>query len=89
VAPLFRAWLDEHYPDRSAKVMATIRSLRGGRDNDPDFFTRMIGEGPSAGLIRTRLRIARRKHGLNGGFRNLRTDLFRPPVPRGGQFSLF
>ena len=46
VAPLFRAWLDEHYPDRAAKVMATIRSLRGGRDNDPDFFTRMRGQGP-------------------------------------------
>src|SRR5256714_1824107 len=35
-APLFRAWLDEHYPDRAAKVTATIRSLRGGRDHDPD-----------------------------------------------------
>ena len=31
VAPLFRAWLDEHYPDRAAKVMATIRSMRGGK----------------------------------------------------------
>ncbi len=39
VAPLFRAWLDEHYPDRAAKVMATIRSMKGGRDNDPGFFT--------------------------------------------------
>lgn len=45
VAPLFRAWLDDHYPDRAAKVMATIRSLRGGRDNDPDFFSRMRGQG--------------------------------------------
>ena len=25
VAPLFRAWLDEHFPDRAAKVMATIK----------------------------------------------------------------
>ena len=46
VAPLFRAWLDEHFPDRAAKVMATIRSLRGGRDNDPNFFSRMRGPGP-------------------------------------------
>ena len=30
VAPLFRAWLDAHFPDRAGKVMATIRSLRGG-----------------------------------------------------------
>src|SRR6476661_1188541 len=46
VAPLFKAWLDEHYPDRASKVMATIRALRGGRDNDPDFFSRMRGQGP-------------------------------------------
>ena len=64
VAPLFRAWLDEHYPDRAAKVMATIQSIRGGRDNDPNFFTRMRGQGPWAELLRTRFEIACRKHGL-------------------------
>ena len=31
VAPLFRAWLEAHHPDRAAKVMATIQSIRGGR----------------------------------------------------------
>jgi DNA repair photolyase len=35
VAPLFRAWLDEHYAERAAKVMHTIQSMRGGKDNDP------------------------------------------------------
>jgi DNA repair photolyase len=43
VAPLFRAWLDEHFPDRADKVMNIIRSMRGGRDNDPNWFTRMSG----------------------------------------------
>ena len=38
VAPLFRAWLDEHYPDRAAKVMATIQSLRGGKDKLVGYF---------------------------------------------------
>ena len=47
--------------------MATIRSLRGGRDNDPDFFTRMRGSGPWAELLRTRFQIACRKHGLEPG----------------------
>src|SRR3546814_2269323 len=28
VAPLFRAWLDTHFPDRADKVMNTIRSIR-------------------------------------------------------------
>ena len=79
VAPLFRAWLDEHHPDRSAKVMATIRALRGGRDNDPNFFSRMRGVGPWAELLRTRFEIAARKHGLRAAKFPLRTDLFRPP----------
>ena len=87
VAPLFRAWLDTHFPDRAGKVMATIRSLRGGRDNDPDFFTRMRGQGPWADLLQTRFRIACRKHNLERVRIRLRTDLFRPP--RGAQGELF
>lgn len=79
VAPLFRAWLDEHYPDRAGKVMSIINSLRGGRDNDPNFFTRMQGSGPWADLMRTRFDIAVRKHGLNKVKSKLRTDLFEPP----------
>ena len=79
VAPLFRAWLDEHYPDRAAKVMATIRSLRGGRDNDPNFFSRMRGSGPWADLLRTRFDLASKRHGLPQARFNLRTDLFEPP----------
>ena len=86
VAPLFRAWLDTHHPDRAAKVMATIRSIRGGRDNDPDFHTRMKGQGPWAELIRTRFRIACAKLGLNKVRLALRTDLFRPP--EGAQLRL-
>jgi DNA repair photolyase len=45
VAPLFRAWLDEHFQERAGKVMSIIQSLRGGRDNDPNWFTRMRGQG--------------------------------------------
>ena len=84
VAPLFRAWLDAHFPDRAGKVMATIRDLRGGKDNDPDFFTRMRGQGPWAELLRTRFQIACRKHALNRESISVRTDLFRPPRGRQG-----
>ena len=87
VAPLFRAWLDAHFPDRAGKVMATIQSLRGGRDNDAGFFTRMQGQGPWADLIRTRIAIACRKHDINRERVPLRRDLFRPP--RGPQGELF
>ena len=89
VAPLFRAWLDEHFPDRAGKVMATIAAMRGGRDNDPGFFTRMRGQGPWADLLRTRFDIARKRHGITRRARRLglTTDLFRPPA--GAQGELF
>lgn len=87
VAPLFRAWLDEHFPDRAGKVMATIQSIHGGRDNDPGFGSRMKGQGPWADLLQTRFAIACRKHGLNTERIGLRNDLFRPP--RGPQGDLF
>ena len=83
---MFRAWLDDHYPDRAAKVMATIRSMRGGRDNDPNFFSRLRGQGAWADLLRTRFEIAVRKFGLRQSTFALRSDLFRPP--EGAQMRL-
>ncbi len=59
--------------------MATIRSLRGGRDNDPDFHSRMQGQGPWAELLRTRFEKAAKRYGLRQARFALRSDLFRPP----------
>jgi DNA repair photolyase len=87
VAPLFEAWLDAHFPDRKTKVMATIASLRDGKRNDPNFFTRMRGSGPWAELLATRFQIAAKKNGLSRDRLRVRTDLFRPP--RGPQGDLF
>ncbi|HEX8442442.1 MAG TPA: PA0069 family radical SAM protein, partial [Allosphingosinicella sp.] len=86
VAPLFRAWLDEHYPDRADKVMHLIQSMRGGRDNDPDWFTRMRGVGVYADLLAARFEKAVRRYGLDGERARLRTDLFRSP--EGAQMRL-
>ncbi|OJW20178.1 MAG: radical SAM protein [Sphingopyxis sp. 65-8] len=88
VAPLFRAWLDAHYPDRAAKVMHMVQDIRGGRDNDPEYFSRMKGRGVWAQLIRTRVKRAAREHGLDKSFPPIRSDLFRPPE-RDGQMALF
>ena len=82
VAPLFRAWLDEHYPDRAAKVMATIQSIRGGRDNDPNFFTRMRGQGPWADLLRTRFEMACKRHNMPSAKFTLRTRPVRAAARR-------
>jgi hypothetical protein len=68
--------------------MATIQSIRGGRDNDPDFFSRMRGQGPWADLMRTRFHIACLKHGMNRERITVRCDLFRPPAgPQGELFG--
>ena len=85
---LFRDWLDVHYPDRADKVMNIIRDMRGGEDNDSEYFSRMRGQGTWAALIRTRMQIAKRKHGLTGSKWGVRSDLFCPPN-LDGQMSLF
>jgi DNA repair photolyase len=86
VAPLFRAWLDAHYPDRAGKVMATIRSMRGGKDNDPGFFTRMRGQGVWAELLATRFDKALARAKLGRARFALRCDLFE--APQGDQLRL-
>lgn len=65
VAPLFREWLNVHYPDRAGKVMTIVRSIRNGRDNDPGFFSRMKPEGVWASLFRARFHLACKRLGLN------------------------
>ena len=87
VAPLFRDWLAAHYPDRAGKVMALIQDMRGGKDNEGDFFDRFRPQGAYAAMLKARFHAARRKHGLDQPRAPLRTDLFR--VPDGAQGSLF
>ena len=86
VAPLFRAWLAAHYPERAGKVMALIRAARGGKDNEGDFVKRFQPEGAYWATIRARFELAMRKHGLGGARLALRTDLFTPPG--GAQLTL-
>lgn len=88
VAPIFQEWLDTYFPDRANKVMNIIRDIRGGKDNDPNFFGRMRGQGIWAELIRTRMRMQQKKYGLTSSKWHVRRDLFRPPSTD-GQMSLF
>ncbi|MGH8286541.1 MAG: PA0069 family radical SAM protein, partial [Steroidobacteraceae bacterium] len=89
VKTLFREWLAEHYPDRAEHVMSLVNEMRGGRDNDPNFGSRMRGTGPFADLLRKRFQMACRRLDLNGA-RDVRltTAHFRPPTPKGGQLGL-
>ena len=65
VAPLFKDWLAAHFPDRADRVMSRVRDMRGGKDYDSSFATRMKGEGLWADLLRQRFHKAVRRLGLN------------------------
>lgn len=80
VNPLFQQWLGLHYPQRAARVMARIRDMRGGRDYDADFTTRMKGDGVWAELIRQRFDKACARLGLNHERVELDTTQFRPSL---------
>jgi DNA repair photolyase len=87
VAPLFRAWLAAHHPDRAARVMHHINDMRGGRDNDPRFFERFAGHGAYAAVLRQRFEKARAKHGLDTPSPPLDCSRFRAPEPQLGLFD--
>ncbi len=88
VAPLFKQWLELHYPQRAGRIMARIREMRGGKDYDADFATRMEGTGLWADLIRQRFEKACRRMGFNRERIQLDLSAFRPPGAA-GQGSLF
>jgi hypothetical protein len=67
-----------HYPQRAARVMARIRDMRGGRDYDADFSSRMKGSGVWAQLLAQRFTKACARLGLNRERRELDLSLFRP-----------
>ena len=65
VKTLFREWLERHYPLKAAHVMSRVQAMRGGRDNDPEFGSRMRGDGEFAQFLARRFDIACKKAGLN------------------------
>ncbi len=86
---LFQEWLVQHYPDRAARIINTLRDMRGGKDYDADWFKRRRGQGVVAALIAKRFARALRANGLLEERTPLRTDLFRPPRdPDATQFEL-
>jgi DNA repair photolyase len=89
VRDLFREWLMANYPDRYRHVFTLIRDMRGGRDYDSQWGTRMKGTGPMAWMIGRRFEIACEKLGLNKRRSKLTTDHFARPKGSGQQLSLF
>lgn len=91
VRDIFKAWLEEHYPLKAAHVMSRIRDMRDGRENDPNFGSRMHGSGEFSELLSQRFRKACKRLGLahrHTGGPPLDTSRFRPPGNR-DQLALF
>ncbi len=91
VNPLFQQWLEQHFPQRAARVMARVREMRGGKDYDATFGSRMKGEGVWAQLLQQRFAKACARLGLNKTRTELDLTLFRKPrlAPADGQGELF
>lgn len=91
VNPIFQQWLQTHFPQRAARVMARVRDMRGGKDYDASFGSRMKGEGVWAQLLQQRFSQAAARFGLNRERVELDLTRFRPPrsSPKGAQQELF
>jgi DNA repair photolyase len=89
VRDLFREWLLANFPDRHRHVFKLIRDMRGGKDYDATFGTRMTGTGPIAWMIGRRFETACERLGFNLKSAPVTTEHFRPPQPASAQLDLF
>lgn len=88
---VWREWLTLHYPERGAHVMSLVQQMRGGKDYDSAYGTRMRGEGPFADLIAMRFAKAYKRTGF-GRLPALDCSRFVVPVaekPASPQGTLF
>ena len=93
---LFKEWLQVHYPQRAARVLARVQDLHGmtaeqrstGKAYDSSYATRMKGSGLWSDLLRQRFASACRRLGLNRERVELDVSQFRPGLLH-GQSSLF
>jgi DNA repair photolyase len=88
IKDLFREWLDASVPDRAKHVMSLVRQMRGGKDYDSQWHTRMKGTGPYAEMIARRFQMAAKRFGLNQDSRPLLLNKFKRPERAGDQLSL-
>jgi DNA repair photolyase len=88
IKDLFREWLEGNVPDRARHVMSLVRQMRGGKDYDSQWHTRMRGTGPYAEMIAKRFQLAVKRFELNKPSRPLDISQFRKPPQKGDQLLL-
>jgi DNA repair photolyase len=89
IKDLFREWLESDHPDRARRVMSLVRQIRGGKDYDAEWGSRMKGQGPVADLLKTRFLAAKKRFGLDQPWAPLEMGRFRVPPKAGDQIDLF
>jgi DNA repair photolyase len=87
VKELFEHWLERHYPDKKQKILHRVREIRGGKLNDPNFKSRMRGEGIYAEQMAKLFELGRKKSGITARWPKLTTEHFCRPGK--DQLSLF
>ena len=89
IKDLFREWLESDHPDRARRVMSLVRQIRGGKDYDAEWGSRMKGSGPVADLLKVRFLAAKKRYGLDQPWAPLDMGRFRVPPKQGDQMDLF
>jgi DNA repair photolyase len=95
VKDLFVEWLEQHYPERRARVLALLRECVNGTSSksgphgerlyNPTFGARMRGVGPYAALLRQRFELARSRLGFAREPYPFDVSRFRRPAPGPGE----
>jgi DNA repair photolyase len=89
IKDLFREWLEANAPGKARHVMTLVRQMRGGKDYDSAWNTRMRGTGPYAEMMARCFHLAVKKLGLNRQSSLLDAGQFRRPAQTGDQLRLF
>jgi DNA repair photolyase len=89
IKDLFREWLEANMPDRAKRVMALVRQMRGGKDYDSNWSSRMTGTGPYAQVMARRFHMAVKRLELNRPSVPLAVHKFKRPTRLGDQLALF
>jgi DNA repair photolyase len=79
VKSLFEDWLEQYYPEKKNKVLGRVREIRGGKLNDPNFTSRMRGQGIYAEQMAKLFQLARKKSGIAERWPKLTIEHFQRP----------
>ncbi len=88
VKEIFWDWLEKDHPDKLQKVQSLVKSVRDGKENDPQFGNRMVGTGPYAWMLGRRFQASCHRLGLNRARLKLSTEHFAKPARVGEQLTL-